>query len=121
MPIYEYQCDNCEHRLESIHKVSDTPLKQCPECNEETLRKLMSAAAFKLTGSGWYETDFKDNKPENKDPDKAPNNKEKDKAKKPETKEATGKGSDDTSKSSESTEAKTDSNTNKQTLTKNQD
>jgi len=62
VPIYEYQCENCEHKMEAIQKISDAPLKDCPECKQETLRKLVSAAAFKLTGTGWYVTDFKDNK-----------------------------------------------------------
>lgn len=59
VPIYEYQCDACGARIESMHKVSDKPLKQCPECKEPGLRKLVSASAFRLKGSGWYETDFK--------------------------------------------------------------
>ncbi|NKB36113.1 MAG: zinc ribbon domain-containing protein [Gammaproteobacteria bacterium] len=62
MPIYEYQCDDCEHKLEALQKMSDDPLKLCPECGENSLRKLVSAAAFRLSGSGWYETDFKDKK-----------------------------------------------------------
>jgi len=62
VPIYEYQCENCEHEMEAIQKISDAPLKDCPECKQEALRKLVSAAAFKLTGTGWYVTDFKDNK-----------------------------------------------------------
>ncbi len=41
--------------------MSEDPLKDCPECDESSLRKLVSAAAFKLKGTGWYETDFKDN------------------------------------------------------------
>ncbi len=67
MPIYEYQCEHCEHKMEAIQKMSDKPLKDCPECKQETLRKLVSAAAFRLTGTGWYETDFKDKKPQKKD------------------------------------------------------
>ncbi len=67
MPIYEYQCEHCEHKMEVIQKMSDKPLKDCPECKQETLRKLVSAAAFKLKGDGWYETDFKDQKPKKKD------------------------------------------------------
>lgn len=63
MPIYEYKCDNCDHRLEKLQKISDEPAKTCPECGKDTLRKLVSAAAFKLKGTGWYETDFKDKKP----------------------------------------------------------
>ena len=59
MPIYEYQCDQCKHKLEIIQKISDEPLKFCPECGEETLRKLISSVSFRLKGTGWYETDFK--------------------------------------------------------------
>lgn len=59
MPIYEYQCNACGYAFESLQKVSDDTLKDCPECNEPELRKLVSAAGFRLKGSGWYETDFK--------------------------------------------------------------
>lgn len=63
MPIYEYQCSSCGHRMEKFQKINDAPLSLCPECNTDNLSKLVSAAAFKLKGSGWYETDFKDKKP----------------------------------------------------------
>lgn len=62
MPIYEYQCVECGHQLEVIQKVSDQPLTQCPACEKDGLRKLVSAPAFRLSGSGWYETDFKSDK-----------------------------------------------------------
>ncbi|MGK7297508.1 MAG: FmdB family zinc ribbon protein [Candidatus Wenzhouxiangella sp. M2_3B_020] len=60
MPIYEYQCRECSHRLEKLQKISDPPLSDCPECGEPALTKLISAAGFRLKGGGWYETDFKD-------------------------------------------------------------
>lgn len=59
MPIYEYQCQACGHRLESLQKLSEEPLKDCPACGQPTLNRLVSAAGFRLKGSGWYETDFK--------------------------------------------------------------
>jgi len=59
MPIYEYQCEACGHILETLQKISDTPLTKCPECGEDALKKLISASAFRLKGGGWYETDFK--------------------------------------------------------------
>ncbi|MCM2679688.1 FmdB family zinc ribbon protein [Echinimonas agarilytica] len=59
MPIYEYRCDDCDHELEKLQKMSDEPLKECPSCGSQGLRKLISAAGFRLSGSGWYETDFK--------------------------------------------------------------
>jgi putative FmdB family regulatory protein len=60
MPIYEYECQSCNHVLDALQKMSDEPLKHCPSCGEPQLRKLMSAPRFRLKGSGWYETDFKD-------------------------------------------------------------
>jgi putative FmdB family regulatory protein len=59
MPFYEYRCDACGHELEALQKVSDPPLDDCPACGRPTLKKLISAAGFRLKGGGWYETDFK--------------------------------------------------------------
>jgi putative FmdB family regulatory protein len=59
MPIYEYRCESCGHQLEALQKISDEPLTECPQCENGSLRKLVSATAFRLSGSGWYETDFK--------------------------------------------------------------
>ena len=59
MPIYEYECSRCGHRLEALQKISDAPLQECPACHERALTKLISAASFRLKGGGWYETDFK--------------------------------------------------------------
>ena len=59
MPIYEYQCDSCGHELEKLQRMSDDPLRDCPDCGEAQLRRLVSAAGFRLKGAGWYETDFK--------------------------------------------------------------
>ena len=59
MPIYEYQCDKCHHHLEALQKYSDKPLRECPECGKHALKRLISAPMFRLSGSGWYETDFK--------------------------------------------------------------
>ena len=62
MPFYEYQCKSCGHQLEAMQKVSEPPLKKCPDCGKSQLQRLMSAPVFRLKGSGWYETDFKDDK-----------------------------------------------------------
>jgi putative FmdB family regulatory protein len=59
MPIYEYQCQACGKQLEALQKISDAPLQDCPDCGEPSLKKKVSAAAFRLKGGGWYETDFK--------------------------------------------------------------
>ena len=59
MPIYEYRCSSCGHKLESLQKFSDAPLVACPACHADALVKQVSAAGFHLKGSGWYATDFK--------------------------------------------------------------
>lgn len=59
MPIYEYVCQDCGHELEAIQKVADPQLVDCPACSHASLKKKLTASAFRLSGSGWYETDFK--------------------------------------------------------------
>ncbi len=85
MPIYEYQCQACGAVVEELQKISDPPLKKCPECGAKKLQKLVSAPSFRLSGTGWYETDFKS------DSDKKRNLASDDSSKKPD--------SSDTSKS----------------------
>ena len=62
MPIYEYGCGSCGHTLDALQKLSDKPLRKCPQCGKSALKRLMSAPAFRLKGGGWYETDFKTDK-----------------------------------------------------------
>ena len=59
MPIYEYSCQECGHSLEAIQKLADAPLTDCPACGKPALKKQVSAPSFRLSGGGWYETDFK--------------------------------------------------------------
>ncbi len=69
MPIYEYECGACTERREFIQKFSDAPKRTCPACGADELKRLVSAAAFHLKGTGWYVTDFRD-KDKKKDGDK---------------------------------------------------
>ena len=59
MPIYEYRCNDCGHELEKLQRMNDDSLVDCPVCEAPALKRLISAASFRLKGSGWYETDFK--------------------------------------------------------------
>lgn len=65
MPIYEYACKSCGYEKDVLQKLSDEPLKTCPECQKASFNKRISAAGFRLKGSGWYETDFKTGKKKN--------------------------------------------------------
>lgn len=84
MPTYEYECTSCGKRLEVKQSMKDDPLKDCPACHAASLRKLISAPAFQLKGTGWYVTDFRNN-----------NKPEKDKAKNEESKTAETTATDD--------------------------
>ena len=66
MPIYEYRCQQCGHQFDALQKMSDVPLVECPACKQPSLVKLVSAPSFRLSGSGWYETDFKTDKDKKK-------------------------------------------------------
>lgn len=95
MPIYEYTCTNCHYNFELIQKINDKPVKQCPQCFEQTAVRLMSAAGFQLKGTGWYVTDFKNsNKPKDKTDNSTKNASSKDSTP-AETKTTTTKGDSD--------------------------
>jgi len=72
MPIYEYACQACGAQTELLQKVSDAPATDCPACGKPALSKTISAAGFRLAGSGWYETDFKTGAKKNLVGDAAP-------------------------------------------------
>ena len=77
MPFYEYSRESCGHELEALQRLSAEPLVDCPACGAAALRKKVSAAAFRLKGTGWYETDFKDSgKPKTEGDDKTDGNKD---------------------------------------------
>jgi len=61
VPIYAYKCTACGHAEDVLRKISDKPLTVCPQCNQETYAKQVTAAGFQLKGSGWYVTDFRNN------------------------------------------------------------
>ncbi len=89
MPIYEYACKKCDHKLDALQKMSDDPLLECPECGEPALKRLLSAPRFRLKGKGWYETDFKKDNQRNvhkSDTEPAKSDKSESKAGKSETK-----------------------------------
>lgn len=103
MPIYEYLCKACEHETEALQKMSDKPLRKCPECGRMQLQRLISAPSFRLKGDGWYETDFKSDKEKKRNlaGDKAESSEKpkKDKKDKKAAKDASGSGSKASGKS----------------------
>ena len=59
MPIYAFECTQCGHRFDRLQKLSDPDPDTCPSCGQSTVKRQVTAPAFRLAGSGWYETDFK--------------------------------------------------------------
>ena len=100
MPLYEYQCGACGERSEMLQKFSDDPATECPHCHESKLKRLISATHFKLKGTGWYATDFKD---QGKPP--AADNKESTKNKETQKTKDSDKGGDNKSDTKKTTDA----------------
>ncbi|MDC7806118.1 zinc ribbon domain-containing protein [Luteimonas sp BLCC-B24] len=59
MPIYAFQCAECGHSFDRLQKMSDPDPESCPACGAAAVKRQLTAPAFRLAGSGWYETDFK--------------------------------------------------------------
>ncbi len=57
MPIYEYQCNQCNEVFEIFHKIDEDCKAACPKCLGPS-RKLISATSFVLKGSGFYVNDY---------------------------------------------------------------
>ena len=62
MPIYAFRCEACGHAFDRLQKLSDADPAECPECGKPAVKRQVTAPAFRLAGSGWYETDFKSDK-----------------------------------------------------------
>ena len=56
MPTYDYRCEKCGHEFEAKHSIHDDPIKHCPECNEESVKRIITSTAggFRITGKGVY-------------------------------------------------------------------
>ncbi|MDJ0865605.1 MAG: zinc ribbon domain-containing protein [Myxococcota bacterium] len=64
MPVYEYACDKCGHEFEREQRITEDPVKTCPECRGRKVRRLISRTAFVLKGGGWYSDLYSSSKPE---------------------------------------------------------
>ena len=59
MPIYAFTCTACGHDYDRLQKMSDPDPIACPQCGADAVKRQLTAPSFRLSGSGWYETDFK--------------------------------------------------------------
>lgn len=66
MPTYEYRCSDCEHQFEAFQAMSAEPLTECPVCGGRINRLIGGGAGLVFKGSGFYITDYKNQKSDNK-------------------------------------------------------
>jgi len=60
MPTYEYQCGACGHRFERFQSIKAAPVRKCPECGKNKVKRLLSTGAGLIfKGSGFYTTDYR--------------------------------------------------------------
>lgn len=59
MPIYAFRCAACGHTFDRLQRLADPDPDACPACAADAVKRQLTAPAFRLAGSGWYETDFK--------------------------------------------------------------
>src|SRR4051812_37943560 len=57
MPIYEYECKNCNTRFEKMQSITADPLTECLNCGSGPIRRVMHPVGVIFKGSGWYITD----------------------------------------------------------------
>ena len=61
MPTYEYQCEACGHKFERFQSITAEPIKKCPECGKNKVKRLIGIGAGMIfKGSGFYITDYRD-------------------------------------------------------------
>jgi len=57
MPTYVYRCKNCEHQFEAFQRMTEEPLKDCPECGGAVSR-LLFPVGIVFKGSGFHINDY---------------------------------------------------------------
>ena len=57
MPTYEYRCSACKKDFEVVQRITDDPVRECPECGD-SVERLIAATNFILKGGGWYKSDY---------------------------------------------------------------
>lgn len=63
MPVYDYQCKGCDHEFSREQRITENPVKKCPECGAMKAKRLISQTAFLLKGTGWYNDLYSSSKP----------------------------------------------------------
>jgi putative FmdB family regulatory protein len=76
MPLYEYQCQVCEHKITVLQKMGECAIKECESCQELAMKKLISMPNFQLKGGGWFKDGYSSKSSQTKSPEKPKKNAE---------------------------------------------
>ena len=83
MPTYDYICNDCEKIYEYFQSMSDAPIKECPKCKKNSLKRVISGGTGLIfKGSGYYLTDYKNKKTQSSENQKSNKKKKDNKSKK---------------------------------------
>ncbi len=66
MPTYEYICNECSERFENFQSMSSKPLTKRPNCERKdcnVTRVISGGSGLIFKGSGFYLTDYKNDRP----------------------------------------------------------
>lgn len=76
MPTYDYECEKCGKKFEIFQKMSAEPVASCPKCKGRAHRLIGTGSGIIFKGSGFYQTDYKNNdRPKSKGRKSCPNSK----------------------------------------------
>jgi putative FmdB family regulatory protein len=78
MPTYEYLCSGCETEFEADQRITEDPLKSCPNCKSRKVKRLISKTSFVLKGGGWYSDLYSSSKSGDKSSEKDSSSKDSD-------------------------------------------
>src|SRR3954464_2921540 len=60
MPTYDYKCEACGHTFEKFQRITAAPIRKCPECGKNKVKRLLgTGAGLIFKGSGFYTTDYR--------------------------------------------------------------
>ena len=69
MPTYDYKCTQCGHDFEMFQTMSESHIKDCPECDGTVRRLVGGGSGLIFKGSGFYLTDYVKGKDQKKKSD----------------------------------------------------
>ena len=67
MPTYNYYCSDCGTHFSYFQKMSESPISSCENCDGALSRLITGGSGLIFKGSGFYITDYKNEKKSKED------------------------------------------------------